>query len=199
MALELRVHRQALLEKDDILGTWLLWGVIACIFQCYSAETRRHIGHDVFDRLNGLVKRPSKKTYDPKTKTRAVAFDSDRSRSRRDCAIWVLMCLAGASARRRTDDRVTTSILEGPVDRASSTLIQKVRTLLHLNGTCDDISSDWNAVEVIVTRFWCPPWMLREWEAMWKEDLEKTRVKAAAYYRVYHHWHSAILLEDVFI
>jgi hypothetical protein len=201
MYFEMRVYGQALIQKSDVLSDWLLWGIIALIFQCYSYTTRLQVRHQTFERLNAIVKPP------PQTPKRLLDQDSphndnvERASRRRDCAIWTLMCLAGASSKRRADDGVTHEHLEGPVDRASSTLINSVKTLLRPGSDQHHHHhhlSDWERVELAVKQFWCPNWMLKEWKEMWNEAAKDDK-RAPAYYRVYHHWHMAIRKQDVFI
>lgn len=82
------------------------------------------------------------------------------------------------------------------MDLASTTLVDRVRTLFGFGDAEPwDLDAEWD-VQAVVTQFWCPQWMLGDWEMMWKDE-SADRFRAAAYYRVYHHWHSAILPEDV--
>jgi hypothetical protein len=198
---EMRVYCQALVPKSDVLGNWLLWGIIALIFQCHSYTTRLKIRHQTFERLNAIVNPPPHPPERQLDHGTPHNVDVERASRRRDCAIWTLMCLAGASSKRRADDGATHDHLEGPVDRASTTLINSVKTLLHPGPDKHHHHhhlSDWERVELAVKQFWCPDWMLRGWREMWDEASREDK-RAPAYYRVYHHWHMAIRKEDVFI
>ena len=195
--LELRIHRQSFGNGAGILDRWLRWGMIAYIYQCYSYDHRRTFGQKVLEGLNELVRRTQDESKFEAREFAGELCEDERRRHLRDCAVWVLMCLAAASARRQKDEGATDPGLEGPMDRASLTLMDRIRTLFDFDtNESTDLDLEWESVEEVVTQFWCPLWMLREWEMMWKDESGHA-VRAAAYYRVYHHWHSAILPEDI--
>lgn len=197
ISLELQVYRQVLADNKVLLDGWLRWGMLAYIFQCYSYAYRKTIGHKILERLNEIIL-PPEETNRIRTKELLKEFREDqKGRYRRNCAIWVLMCLATASARRFKDDGGTSAGLEGPTDKASMMLMARVRTLLDLDATKPrNANLEWEIVEAVVLQFWCPPWILKDWETMWKEHSGTIDVQAAAYFRVWHHWASAILPED---
>ena len=182
-------------EHWDIAHGWLRWGMLAYIFLSYSYSHRRI--STVFERLNRIVRRLDCTKRSSNEQSTSDHEREVRRRWRRNCAVWVLMCLAAACARRQKDQGGTKTGLEGPMDLAITTLMDRVRTLFNFDDNEPrDLDVEWDIVQAVVTQFWCPQWMLGDWERMWK-DKSAERFQATAYYRVYHHWHSAILPEDI--
>jgi hypothetical protein len=202
--LELAIFQEAKLDKEDFVDSWLCWGMLGYVFLSYSYPYRRVAGKGMFDRLNAVVRRPTHTQTALMKQMVLDGGDGHCGRYRRNCAVWVLMCLAGASERKKRDDDGRRPGLEGPVDRASETLMNRVKELLRFETLkLENIDLQWEVVRRVISQFWCPPGMVQEWEVMWKEqpanNKTNTTVIAAAYYRVYHHWHYAILPEDILI
>jgi len=105
----------------------------------------------------------------------AISLNS-RNFAVRDCAIWSLMSVAGASERCHQDvlfntASATTTDGEMILDGLAVTLMAKVRWMIGFDKqhVARDANDEWRILIRILTRFWCTAWLEIKWEEMYRK------------------------------
>ena len=191
-------YEQGLLLHGDLMENWLCWGMLAYIYQCYSSNYQCTVALQLFERLDQLVQHAYSKRKPKPKKLLSVLDENLRLTYRRNCAVWVLMCVATTYASRRQDILAPPSGLDVSNGRASEALMNRIRGLLGFDKTgVKNADIQWDSVKAVVMQFWCPPWMMKDWEVIWKASNADSMGNAVTN-PVYQRWHNAIVHDDVY-
>ena len=168
-------------KSETILDRWLWWALLAFMYMC-SDDMYRNTNASSIDQLvdmvvshvDALEDGPEVDMLDMvEDKRMGISLYLYQTHTARACVIWSLMCVAGASEKRRKDAHAMSSQPERSdvvLDPGATKLMHKACMMLKSEKLLmQNWDGEWQLLAHFLCRFWCPGWLQKEWEKMYRK------------------------------